>query len=312
VQIDPDADLDTSQVEDVRGSGGVGGRVALGGGGVSLVGLLIYVLLSQLGGGSGGAGIPQQLPQAGDLGHVRSGQQVDGDTLRQKCRTGRDAATNTDCQAVAFINSIQSFWSREFAQRGERYAPVDTVFFNGAVRTGCGSATADVGPFYCPADQKVYIDLSFYSELQTRFGAQGGLFPRAYVLAHEYGHHVQDLMGTNARVRSGVTGPTSGSVRLELQADCYAGVWANHAAQTRTASGRPLIENISQDDIDAGLDTAARIGDDYIQSHIAGQRVDQSEFTHGSSAQREKWLLTGLRTGDPEQCDTFARGVDLG
>jgi uncharacterized protein len=148
--------------------------------------------------------------------------------------------------------------------------------------------------------------------LQTRFGAKGGLFARAYVLAHEYGHHVQDLIGTSDRVRSNVAGPTSGSVRLELQADCYAGVWANHATQTTAASGKPLIENITQDDINAGLDTAERIGDDFIQSQIAGQQVNQSQFTHGSSTQREKWLTTGLQTGDPKQCDTFSRGVNLG
>jgi uncharacterized protein len=309
VDINPDADLDTSQVEDLRGSsGGLGGRVVVGGGGISLVGLLIYFLLSQLGGG----GLPQGLPQAGGFGDVQSGQQVDDDTIQQTCRTGRDAATNRDCEAVAFVNSVQSYWSTQFAQSGSKYLPATTRFFRGGVSTGCGAASSETGPFYCPEDRKVYIDLDFYEELQTRFGARGGPFARAYVLAHEYGHHVQNLIGTNSRVRAGATGPTSGSVRLELQADCYAGVWANHATQTRTASGKPLIENVSQDDINAGLDTAERIGDDYIQSQIAGQRVNETQFTHGTSAQREKWLSKGLSTGDPKQCDTFSRGVDLG
>jgi hypothetical protein len=317
VDINPDAELDTSQVEDLRGSsggggGGLGGRVAVGGGGVSLVGLLIYFLLSQLGGGSLPQGLPQGLPQAGGFSDVQSGQQVDNDTIKQKCQTGRDTTTNTDCEAVALINSIQAYWTTQFANAGSKYVPAATRFFNGSVPTGCGAASSDSGPFYCPADRKVYIDLSFYQELQTRFGAKGGLFARAYVLAHEYGHHVQDLRGISGRVRSGVTGPTSGSVRLELQADCYAGVWANHASQTTTASGKPIIENITQDDVNAGLDTAERIGDDFIQSQIAGQQVNQSQFTHGSSAQREKWLMTGLRAGDPNQCDTFARGVNLG
>jgi predicted metalloprotease len=311
VDINPDAELDTSQVEDLRGSsggGGLGGRVAIGGGGVSVVGLLIYFLLSQLGGGA----LPQQLPQAGGFSDVQSGQQVDNDSLKQKCQVGRDAANNLDCEAVAVINSIQSYWASEFAKSGSKYVPATTRFFNGSVSTGCGAASSDSGPFYCPADRRVYIDLSFYQELQTRFGAQGGPFARAYVLAHEYGHHVQDLIGTSDRVRGSAAGPTSGSVRLELQADCYAGVWANHATQTTTASGQPLIENINEADIDAGLDTAERIGDDFIQSQIAGQRVDQGQFTHGSSAQREKWLTTGLRSGDPKQCDTFSRGVNLG
>ncbi|WP_028924389.1 KPN_02809 family neutral zinc metallopeptidase [Pseudonocardia acaciae] len=309
MDINPDAELDTSQVEDIRGSGGgVGGRVAIGGGGVGLVGLLIYFLVAQL----GGAGVvPQGLPQAGDLGGVRSGQQVDSDGIRGECRTGRDTAA-LDCEAVAVINSIQSFWSTQFARSGSKYVPANTRFFNGSVSTACGPATSDTGPFYCPGDRKIYIDLSFYRELQTRFGAQGGLFARSYVLAHEYGHHIQNLIGTSSRVRGNAAGPTSGSVRLELQADCYAGVWANHATQTKSASGKPIIENISRQDVEAGLDTAGRIGDDFIQSQIAGQQVNQSRFTHGSSAQRRKWLTAGLSTGDTKQCNTFAPGVDLG
>jgi predicted metalloprotease len=192
------------------------------------------------------------------------------------------------------------------------YQPPRTNFFSGGVRTACGSATSAVGPFYCPADNEVYIDLSFFRELETRFGAQGGPFARAYVIAHEYGHHVQALLGTSSRVRPGETGPTSGSVRLELQADCYAGVWANHAESVPTASGEPLITDVTREDVEAALDTAARIGDDYIQSRLGGGRVDESQFSHGSSAQRERWYLTGYETGDPARCDTFARGVDLG
>lgn len=311
MDFNEDADLDTSQVQDLRGSGGgsLGGRVAIGGGGVGIVGLVIYFLLAQLGGPSvvGGG-------QPSELDNVRAGQSTGSESLAEKCRTGRDVANNTDCEAVAVINSVQSFWSSYFARSGSKYVPAKTVFFDGSVRTdGCGGATSDTGPFYCPADRRVYIDLSFYRELQTRFHAKGGPFARAYVLAHEYGHHVQNLIGTNkVAARAGATGASSGSVRLELQADCYAGVWANHATQTTTTSGAPLIENISRDDIAAGVDTAERIGDDYIQSQIAGQRVDRSQFTHGSSAQREKWLTTGLSTGDPKQCDTFSRGVNLG
>jgi predicted metalloprotease len=186
------------------------------------------------------------------------------------------------------------------------------VFFNGGVNTGCGGASSDTGPFYCPADKRVYIDLSFYQELEQRFGAQGGNLSRAYVIAHEYGHHVQDLLGTTNRVQAGDSGPTSGSVRLELQADCYAGVWTNHAANVPTSSGQPLIEDINQQDIASVLDTASRIGDDFIQSNLGSGRVNSSQFTHGSSQQREKWFTTGYKTGDPAQCDTFARGVNLG
>jgi hypothetical protein len=214
---------------------------------------------------------------------------------------------------VAVVNSLDGYWSDAFARSGQTYQQPRTNFFSGGVNTGgCGSATSDVGPFYCPADSEIYIDLTFFEELETRFGAQGGAFSRAYVIAHEYGHHIQNLLGTNQRVQPGDSGPTSGAVRLELQADCYAGVWANHATSVPTSSGQPLITEVTQEDVNAALDTAARIGDDYIQENLGGGRVDESQFTHGSSAQRERWYTTGYRTGDPAQCDTFARGVNLG
>src|SRR6476469_1233033 len=142
---------------------------------------------------------------------------------------------------------------------------------------------ADLDALQCPADRESYVDLHFFQELEQRFGAKGGPFARAYVIAHEYGHHVQSLLGTSKRVQAGETGPTSGSVRLELQADCYAGVWANHATSVPTASGRPLITGVTQDDVKAALDTATRIGDDYIQTNLGGGRVNESQFTHGSS-----------------------------
>ncbi|MFL6097372.1 MAG: neutral zinc metallopeptidase, partial [Blastococcus sp.] len=165
--------------------------------------------------------------------------------------------------------------------------------------------------FYCPGDQLVYIDLSFFDQLKTQFGAEGGAFVDAYVLAHEYGHHVQDILGTNQQVTPGETGATSGSVRLELQADCYAGTWANHATTVPDASGQPLITEITQDDIDRALDAASRIGDDFIQANLGSGRVDQNSFTHGSSEQRQKWFSTGYQSGDPNQCDTFGTD-DLG
>jgi predicted metalloprotease len=185
------------------------------------------------------------------------------------------------------------------------------VFFSGSAQTGCGSASSGTGPFYCPADKLVYIDLSFFDTLQQQFGAEGGPFVDAYVLAHEYGHHVQDILGTNSQVKAGVTGPTSGSVRLELQADCYAGVWSQHAETVPTATGKPLITQVTADDISRALDAAGRIGDDYIQRNLGGGQVDQTSFTHGSSAQRQKWFTTGRSSGDPTSCDTFGTD-DLG
>jgi predicted metalloprotease len=308
MRFDENADLDTSNIDDLRGSGGgggaLGGRVALGGGGLGIVGLILFFVLSSLGGGggtSGGFALP------GGLSGLSSGQTVDNTAIAESCRTGADANSNLDCEVTAVVNSLDGYWSDAFARSGQTYTAPRTNFFSGQVSTGgCGGATSDVGPFYCPGDSEVYIDLTFFQELEQRFGAQGGPFARSYVIAHEYGHHIQNLLGTNRRARSGDSGPTSGSVRLELQADCYAGVWGNHATTTPTASGRPLITDVTDADVAAALDTAARIGDDYIQSNLGGGRVDQSQFTHGSSAQREKWFTTGYRTGDPARCDTFS------
>jgi predicted metalloprotease len=305
VRFDDDAGLDSSEIQDRRGGGGgIGGRVALGGGGLGVVGLVIYFLVAQFGGagGNGGAG-------GLGLGNVGSGQQVNSSSLASQCKTGADANKNHDCAVVAIVNSVQDYWTGQFSRSGQTYRKAPTNFFNGGVSTGCGSATSNTGPFYCPADSQVYIDLSFFNELKTRFGAQGGLFTEAYVLAHEYGHHVQNLLGTSKK--GGGTGPTSGSVRLELQADCYAGVWSKHATSTPTASGKPLITEVTPDDINRALDTASRIGDDYIQTKLGGGRVDQSKFTHGTSKQREKWFTTGFQTGDPARCDTF-NARDLG
>ncbi|MGQ0839673.1 KPN_02809 family neutral zinc metallopeptidase [Actinokineospora sp.] len=297
MEFNDDVALDTSQVQDMRGAGGgVGGRVALGGGGLGIVGVIIYFVLSQLG------GVPAGAPLS--TGDVSGGQTVSNTDLAQECRTGKDANTKSDCALVAVINSIQGYWTDEFARSGLTYQPAPTRFFSGGVNTACGSATADVGPFYCPADKQIYIDLTFFKELQSRFGAQGGTFAEAYVLAHEYGHHVQNLFGTSDRVRPG-TGPQSDGVRLELQADCFAGVWANHATNVPTSSGKPLIRSISQDDVNRALDVAARIGDDFIQKNLGGGKVDESQFSHGSSAQRERWFTTGINGGDPTQCDTF-------
>ena len=297
MEFEDDVSLDTSQVEELGGAGGIGSRVLLGGGGLGLVGLVIYFVLSQVGGISIGG--------PSSTSGVSSGQTVDNGTLSQECRTGRDANTNRDCALVAIINSIQAYWGGEFARSGVTYQSAQTNFFTGGVRTDCGSATSDVGPFYCPADSEVYVDLSFFEELKSRFGAQGGQFVEAYVLAHEYGHHVQNLLGTSNRVRT-QQGPSSDAVRLELQADCYAGVWANHATTTPISKGgKPLIRKITDDDVRRALDAAGRIGDDFIQSELGGGRVDESTFTHGTSAQREKWFTTGLNTGEPARCNTF-------
>jgi uncharacterized protein len=295
------ARLDTSGVSDRRGMGG-GRGIAVGGGGLGLVGLVVIVLLQVLGGGGGsGTGFS-------GLGDLGQGEQADNSQLEQRCQTGADANDSEECAVVAEIDSIQDYWTQAL---GGRYTETDTVFFNGSVQTSCGAASSGSGPFYCPGDQLVYIDLSFFDQLESQFGAEGGTFVDAYVLAHEYGHHVQNLLGTNQQVTPGESGAASGSVRLELQADCFAGTWANHAETVPDESGAPLIAEINQDDIDRALDAAGRIGDDFIQENLGSGRIDQDAFTHGSSEQRQKWFMIGYQTGDPNQCDTFATD-DLG
>lgn len=309
MQFNDDAQLDTSQVQDARGGGGgfggMGrGGLAAGGGGLGLVGLIVVVLFNVLGGGGGSStgALPGGLSS---LGQGSNPTTVDNTDLSSECKTGADANQRSDCAIVADIDSIQAFWGAQLPKDGANYTKSPTVFFSGQVNTGCGAADTGVGPFYCPADKKVYIDLSFFDELKSKFGATGGAFVNAYVLAHEYGHHVQDLLGISDKIDR-KTGANSDSVRLELQADCLAGVWANHATTVPAANGRPFIEDLTQSDISAALDTAGRIGDDWIQSHLGSGGVDQSKFTHGSSAQRQKWFDAGYKGGDLGRCDTFS------
>jgi predicted metalloprotease len=301
------ARLDTSEIRDVRGAGGRGGRgVAVGGGGLGLGALVIFLLVQFLGGGNGGGGGAAAGAILSQLGQGGQPATANNNEVARNCRTGADANAKLECAVVADINSIQDYWTQELPRLGRHYTEVPTVWFTGQVQTGCGAASSGMGPFYCPADKNVYIDLSFYNDLKSQFGARGGLFVDAYVLAHEYGHHVQDLLGTESKVQAGVTGPKSGSVRLELQADCYAGVWAHHATTAPGPDGQPLIADITQDDVNRALDTAARIGDDYIEKNLGNGRVTPSQFTHGTSAERRKWFSTGYRTGAPAACDTFS------
>jgi len=283
----PNARLDPSQGEDVRGSGGGIPGIAVGGGGLGVVGLVIYILFALLSNGSGGGPL-------GGLDGSTVAQQPPGQVLGSECTTGKDANTREDCRIVGYINSIQSYWSKTLSG----YTISKTVFFTGSTESGCGTATTDVGPFYCPVDKKVYIDLGFFDELRTRFGASTGPLAQAYVLAHEYGHHVQDQLGILDRIGNDRTGPNSAGVKSELQADCFAGVWAQHAAQTG------YLTAVTPADVRDALSAAAAVGDDRIQAETQGQ-VNRETWTHGSSKQREHWFTVGYSTGDPNRCDTW-------
>jgi uncharacterized protein len=286
VRIRRGATLDPSQVEDRRGMGG--GPLVLGGGGLGVVGIVVYLLIAVLGGGNAGA--------YGDLADQTAGQA----SSSLDCNGTTDPNTRQDCRVLADVNSVQKYWAGYFRAHGKTYEPATTVFFDGSTDTGCGAATTDVGPFYCPVDKHVYIDLGFYQELHDRFGAQGGPFAEAYVIAHEYGHHAQDAFG--ALKAGGSTGEQGQSVRTELQADCYAGVWARHAVATG------YIVDLTQQDVADGLDAAAAVGDDRIQSETQGQ-VNPETWTHGSSAQRQAWFKRGYQRGEPTGCDTFSGSV---
>jgi uncharacterized protein len=285
VRFRPGARLDPSQVDDRRGLGG--GGLAVGGGGLGAVGIVVYLLFALLGGGGGD---PAAFDSLDGLSSSQASRTLD-------CSTGADANDRQDCRVLGDINSVQAYWTRWFAAHGKRYERATTVFFTGATTTGCGRASTDVGPFYCPDDGHVYIDLGFYQELHDRFGARGGPFAEAYVIAHEYGHHAQDLLG--ALEPGGSQGAESTSVRTELQADCYAGVWARNAVATG------YIVDLTRADVADGLDAAAAVGDDRIQQETQG-RITEDTWTHGSSAERQKWFTRGYERGEPSGCDTFS------
>ena len=276
------APLDPSQVEDQRGrggsGGGLGGPVVVGGGGLGLVILIIALLLG--------------VNPLSDYGGTNPS--IDGAPSVQDCQTGADANKRDDCRIVGFVDSIQKYWTDEFARRGDTYLPAKTVLYTDATQGACGLAEAAMGPFYCPDDEKVYLDISFFQELTQRFGAKGGPFAEGYVVAHEYGHHVQNQLGL---LSSGQSQNNTASIRVELQADCLAGVWARHAAATG------YLEAPTDAEIAQALDAAASVGDDRIQQETQG-RVQPEKWTHGSAAQRQQWYKTGYQTGDLDRCDT--------
>ena len=292
------------QIEDRRAQGGGPARGGLGGfgglggakggiGGLGVVGIIVAVVVVLLGrGGGGGFGL--------DMGQLNA---LPTQSAQQGTLPADLTSEDNLRDFVAFVvNDVQNSWSEAFERAGTSYPTTRLVLFRGGVNTGCGAASSAMGPFYCPADQKVYLDLDFFRELSQRFGAPGD-FAQAYVIAHEFGHHVQNVTGIMRQVdvaqRDDPSRANELSVRLELQADCLAGVWAHSAYRAN------LLE---EGDLEEGLAAAAAVGDDRIQG-AGGGRVDPESFTHGTSQQRTDWFMRGFENGDAAACDTFAGDI---
>lgn len=272
----------SGNVEDRRGLGPVAvGGVGIGGVLLALIGYFVFGITPDT-----------SVNPVGDPA---------GSQIEQQQAGARGAPQDEEGRFVDVIaTSVDQVWSRQFAQAGRTYTPpAAEVLYDQSTLTGCGLGQSAMGPFYCSQDQKVYLDLAFWQELDSRFGASGEA-ARAYVIAHEMGHHVQNLLGQSTEAsRLGARGAQSGSVRLELQADCYAGVWAAHASEV--SGGKVALD---PKDIEQGLRAAAAVGDDALQRATTG-RVAPDSFTHGTSEQRMRWFRTGVASGNPGACDTF-------
>jgi predicted metalloprotease len=268
--------------------------IALGGGGLGLVAIFLISqflgvdLTGLVGGGTtGGSGTAQE-----------------GELL-DNCKTGADANEDVECRVQGAYDSLDGYWSSAAGDLlGVTYRSPDVELFSGQVDTACGAATSAVGPFYCPADSYIYLDTAFYDDLRTQFDASGGPLAQLYVVAHEWGHHIQNLSGAFASADTSQSGPDSDSVRLELQADCYAGAWVGRAASVEDVNGGTLLEPITDEQMADALNAASAIGDDRIQEQTSGQ-VSPESWTHGSSEQRQRWFSRGY-TEDAGACDTFA------
>ncbi|HQR25666.1 MAG TPA: neutral zinc metallopeptidase [Nocardioides sp.] len=306
MRFNPKARLDTGRVRDSGRGGGGGGSMGLpipggkmaGGGAGAVIMLLLFLVLAMCGGidlGGGGG--------TGSGGAFDTSRMAESDTNRyENCQTGADAQSDPDCARVAVENSLYDYWSGAL---GGDFRPATMQTFTGSVSTACGAATSQVGPFYCPADQVIYLDTSFFAQvLEGQLGGPGGDFVEPYVIGHEYGHHIQNLLGTMGRVRT-QQGPRSDAVRLELQADCYAGLWTRSATTTQDADGNVLISELTEQDIRQAIAAAAAVGDDRIQQKTQGQ-VTEETWTHGSAESRVRWFRTGYESGSLKACDTWA------
>ncbi|HZB66743.1 MAG TPA: neutral zinc metallopeptidase [Ornithinibacter sp.] len=290
--------LDTSQVSGGGGGGGPGGMVV--GGGLGGIVMLVLALIFGINPGS--------LPGGGsafDPGQVQAAGNQDENAF-EECKTGADANRNTECRVIGTVNSVQAFWEGELPRFGKQWQPTETVLYSGSTQSACGTASNQVGPFYCPLDKRVYIDAEFFQILEQQFGSSAGPLAQEYVVAHEYGHALQDQLGLLDRAQQDPQGPESGGVRIELMADCLAGAWVNHATTVKDEdTGQAFLKPLTDQDIQDALSAAAAVGDDRIQEKTQG-RVSPESWTHGSAEARQRWFLRGYETGDLNQCDTFA------
>ena len=302
MRFNPKSRLDTSRVGDGGGGSGGGGGMRIpmpggtraGGGIGGLIIIILFVVLTQCMGGGGGLPSPDS---GGNVGTDSS--RMDDSDRYANCKTGADANEDEDCARVAVENSLVDYWTKTLPEQGGmELKPATLRTFSGAVQTGCGEASSQVGPFYCPPDQQIYLDTTFFRDvLEGQLGGEGGDFVEPYVIGHEYGHHIQTLLGTMGKVRT-QQGANSDAVRLELQADCYAGMWTSYAEDSE-------LITLDDGDIAEALDSAKAVGDDRIQQK-SGQGVDPEGWTHGSSEQRMAWFTKGYEEGTLEACDTFS------
>ncbi|UXN26145.1 neutral zinc metallopeptidase [Curtobacterium flaccumfaciens] len=274
-----------------------GRTTAIGGGAVG-VGAIVVFLIAQFTGfdlsGIVGSGNGLTTIQQG-------GESVDA---APECRTGRDANLRVECRMEGAAESLDAYWTSEARSLGISYTSPEFFLFQDSTDTSCGQASAATGPFYCPPDRAIFLDTAFYDDLQSQYGSSGGPLAQMYVVAHEWGHHVQQLQGSFANTDRSGAGASSGSVRVELQADCYAGAWVGDAATTEDANGETFFEPITRSQITDALSAASAVGDDSIQERATG-RVDPDSFTHGSSEQRQRWFLRGYQQG-ATSCDTLS------
>ncbi|HEY9566076.1 MAG TPA: neutral zinc metallopeptidase [Nocardioides sp.] len=301
MRFNPKARIDSGKVSGASGGGGGGGfgggggRIPIpggkaGGGGIIGFIIVVAIVLFQMfaSGGDGGGG----------ASHNNAGG-VDG-SLYEDCKTGEDANTDENCARKAVLLLLEDFWSQQFKD-GFKAAPTRT--FSGSVNTACGGASSSVGPFYCPGDQTIYLDPAFFDQvLEGQLGGKGGDFVEPYVLGHEYGHHIQNITGQMKNVRT-QQGADSDAVKLELQADCYAGLWTHHVESLKDDNGEQILE-LDDGDIEEAVGAAYTVGDDHIQE-VTGGRVDANQWTHGSSEQRIEWFRKGFDSGNYEACDIW-------